>query len=82
MTTLVETEKGNCLLIKGASEYILNSCDQIHFWEGNEVKPLTNELKNEIKQNILGFAKKTLRTLILAYKYVPEDFQPNEDQNA
>jgi len=29
--------KGNVLLIKGASEIILKSCSNIHYWEGDQI---------------------------------------------
>lgn len=61
MTTEVKdvgNGKGNVLCIKGASEIILTSCDKMHYWEGNEIVPLTEELKTDIKAAIKNMAKK------------------------
>ncbi len=71
MSTMVNTAKGSCLLIKGASEYILGACEKIQYWDDNTIKDMTPELVKEIKNNITIFARKTLRTLVLAFKYLP-----------
>jgi len=82
MTTEVHSDNGfgcgsgssNYLLIKGASEIILDCCNKIHYWDQGDseadgaVKPLTPEVKTEIIHAIEGMARETLRTLCLAYK--------------
>jgi len=33
--------KGHVLLIKGASEIVLGCCSDIHYWDGDQVVPLS-----------------------------------------
>jgi len=85
MTTEVHSDNGfgagskssNYLLIKGASEIILDCCNTVHYWNEGDgpaqggdgaIKPLTPEVKKEIVGAIEGMARETLRTLCLAYK--------------
>jgi magnesium-transporting ATPase (P-type) len=68
MTSEVVLDGKSYIFIKGASEYILDSCDRIHFWDTDEVTNLTEDIKKEIRDNIHLFATKTLRTLCMAYK--------------
>lgn len=70
MTTQVLYRGENYLLIKGASEYILTSCSHIHYWDTNEIVPKDLNLEGVIKDAIHSMAKRTLRTLCLAYKKV------------
>lgn len=76
MTTMVDYNGEKILLIKGASEYILGSCDNLHVWATDQTVPMDGGLQEEIKEAIHGMAKDTLRTLCLAYKScsnVPEN---------
>lgn len=68
MTTEAVLNGTSYLFVKGASEYILDSCDKIHYWDTDEVSNLTEDVKKEIKDNIHLFATKTLRTLCMGYK--------------
>lgn len=68
MTSEVNYDGKSYIFIKGASEYILDSCDRIHFWDTDEVTSLTEDIKKEIRDNIHLFATKTLRTLCMGYK--------------
>jgi magnesium-transporting ATPase (P-type) len=68
MTTTVSFEGKQYLLLKGASEYILGACDKIHYWDTDEIVNLNENIKQEISENIHGFAKQTLRTLCVGYK--------------
>ena len=70
MTTQVNYKGEKYLLIKGASEYILNSCKHIHFWHNDDIGPMNEGVKLEIKQAIHKMAKDTLRTLCIAYKTI------------
>lgn len=63
-------------MIKGASEYILGSCNNIHYWDTDEVTTLGEDVKKEIEASILDFAKQTLRTLCMGYKEMP-NMNPN-----
>ena len=68
MTTQVNYNNEQFIFIKGASEYILGSCSHVHYWESDEIKPMTTQLQAEIKEAIHAMAKATLRTLCIAYK--------------
>jgi Ca2+ transporting ATPase len=73
MSTEINYKGEKILLIKGASEYIMGSCSHIHYWDTDEILPMTEDLKTQIKDAIHGMAKKTLRTLCLAYKKIDEE---------
>lgn len=54
-------------LMKGASEYVLESCS--HYLDENGVKcELTIPKKGEIMNNIFRYADNALRTISMAYK--------------
>jgi len=81
MTSQVDYNGKSYLFIKGASEYILDTCESIHYWDTDEIVPMTQEKKDEINKAIYTMAKGTLRTLCFAYKdieSIPEDAEPNK----
>lgn len=57
---------------KGASEIVLGMCTQMYTADG-DIVPLDDEEREHILEIIDKFAKKSLRTLITAYKIVDED---------
>lgn len=63
----------NRLVIKGASEIVLESCNKIHNFH-DEISEITPELRLKINENIEKMASQALRTLVLAYK----DLDPSE----
>lgn len=58
------------MLLKGASEYILNACEKIHYWDTDKIETLDAGVKKEIHANIKSMAKDTLRTLCMGYKEI------------
>lgn len=58
------------LFMNGASEQILAASNSILDYKSNQVQPLTPQLKNKIEEELYGMAKKGLRTVSIAYKYV------------
>lgn len=61
------------LVIKGASEIVLESCTKIHNFH-DEIYDITPEIRNKISDCIDRMASQALRTLVLAYKEInPED---------
>ena len=70
--------------MKGASEYILESCSHYINQEGNKVE-LLDEMKQHLLEIITQYAKGALRTIGIAYKDMKEneggsnhsDIQPN-----
>lgn len=63
---------------KGGVDEILEKCDR--YIENGEIKPLTEEIKNEIKTINEQMAKEALRVLAMAYEII--DHIPNKDELA
>lgn len=63
--------KNTRLVIKGASELILESCAKFHTFN-DEIINLNNDVKKSILEAIENMASQALRTLILAYKDLNE----------
>ena len=61
------------LVVKGASEIVLGTCSHFVNSDGSR-EELTEEKTNELNEVISKFAKKSLRTICIAYK----DLQENE----
>ena len=62
--------------IKGASEYIVEACNQLHIMENDRIVPITPEMRTRINEAIKTMASKALRTLAIGYKDIVggEDF--------
>jgi Ca2+ transporting ATPase len=71
MTTMVDYNGEKILMVKGASEYVMNACENMHVWETDEMIPMNEGLKTEIKEAIHGMARDTLRTICVGYKSCP-----------
>jgi Ca2+ transporting ATPase len=75
MSTIIEkADGGHRLYIKGASEYIVDSCDKIVDLISGNIMPLDNTIREETKQAITTFAKKSLRTIGMAYVDLPAGY--------
>ena len=71
MSTVIEMPDGKYIaFVKGASEYIISSCDYFHNMENNQIIPITFEMRKQFEGAIEGFANKALRTIGLAYKII------------
>jgi Ca2+ transporting ATPase len=71
MSTIVQLENGKAYaFLKGASEYVLESCDFFHDTDTNSETPMNFQRKKEFESAIEKMAKKALRTIGLAYKEV------------
>ncbi|CRH03082.1 calcium-transporting ATPase, putative [Plasmodium relictum] len=67
MSVIVENNKKELVLYcKGAPENIIKNCK--FYFSRNEIRPLTDELKNDINNKIKNMGKKALRTLSFAFK--------------
>jgi Ca2+ transporting ATPase len=78
MSTIIEKSDGSHrLYIKGASEYIVESCDKIVDLNSGNIIPLDNTIREETKQAITSFAKKSLRTIGMAYVDLPANYDLN-----
>ena len=83
MSTVHKSEKeGIIQYTKGACEMLIEKCTA--YLKGNEVVPMTEEFKKEIKVQIKNFADKAYRTLGAAYKKYdkePKDFEIDTLEN-
>jgi Ca2+ transporting ATPase len=57
-------------LLKGASELITACCEKMLDLKTGEEKPIDAEMRKAIDASIVGYAKQSLRTIGIAYKYV------------
>lgn len=79
MTTIVTLEDGTRrLLIKGASEMVKNCCQSYLDASGN-TQPLDDQINSEINSLIHDYASQALRTIAVAYKDLPADYDAAKD---
>lgn len=81
MSTLHQTEKGLRMTTKGAPDVLLSLCT--HYFHNGQVKPLTEEIRQEILDANRGMASKALRVLAAAEKWLnelPENLQADRDE--
>lgn len=68
MSTVIKVGDKRRLIIKGASEQIVEACDKLYSFEEGEVVPMNEELLGTAKESIKRMAVHALRTLVIAYK--------------
>jgi Ca2+ transporting ATPase len=68
MSVVLEYNGSQIILVKGASEMVMNSCSDWLNPETNEIEAITPSKRKEMDDAIIGMANKSLRTLCLAYK--------------
>lgn len=68
MSTIINFEGKKIVLLKGASEIVLASCNQWMTSSNGEVSAISPDLLKTMKDSITNMAKQSLRTLCLAYK--------------
>jgi len=69
---------GRRLFIKGASELVKNCCSTYLDAEGN-FKTLDDQINSEINSLIHNYASQALRTIAVAYKDLPDDYDHKKD---
>lgn len=82
MSTVHKSEEGIIQYTKGACEMLIEKCTS--YLKGNEVVPITEEFKEELKIQIKNFADKAYRTLGAAYKKYdkePENYEIDTLEN-
>lgn len=79
MTSIIENSNGMLLLSKGAPEVLLELCKYIKI--GNQIVELTQEVKNDILDEIKKLQIKSMRTLGFAYKELTDNDSTNIDEN-
>lgn len=68
MTTFhIETKENSTLYIKGAPERIIKKCSYMLDTDGSLIK-ITPEIKKALKNKLLKWSQKSLRTISVAYK--------------
>lgn len=80
MSTLIKDDDGReLMLIKGASELVLEGCVNLLDLKTGNIKTIGAAEKEEIKEAITKFAEQSLRTIGVAYSF-PEKYD-KEDKN-
>lgn len=79
MSTLIQDGSKKILLIKGASELVSNTCDSFLDLKGGQVSPITDDIREKIKDTITAYAKEALRTITVGFKEV--DSFDNSDKD-
>ncbi|MBQ3669519.1 MAG: cation-translocating P-type ATPase, partial [Clostridia bacterium] len=67
---------------KGACEELLARCD--YYWEGGEIRPITEEYRQKVRLRNKEFADRALRVLGAAMRFwpqMPTDFEPETLEN-
>jgi len=79
MSTIIEKPNGqHRLYIKGASEYIVQSCNKMLNLNNGEIDDFTASKRAETDNAILAYAKKSLRTIGMAYVDLPDNYDVND----
>lgn len=82
MATVLKTETGFRIFVKGAAEVVLGSCDHILGEEGSIVGLTAKTYDRLVEEVIESMANDALRTICVAYKDVTDADQPNwEDED-
>lgn len=71
MSTVVKTEQGFRIFTKGAAEMILELCTR-YVSEQGEVADLTEDIRDELLDQIDEYADQALRNIALAYNDISE----------
>ena len=74
---------GKRMHLKGASEYVVGACNQIHLMNEDKIVPISNEIRSQIDQAIAEMANNALRTIGIGYKAIvgSEDLTTADQQD-
>ncbi|KAL4476839.1 hypothetical protein ABPG72_010676 [Tetrahymena utriculariae] len=61
------------IYVKGASELVLASCTKWHKKQDDQILPIDEKTKQKMLDSIKNMADKALRTLVCAYKDIPDN---------
>lgn len=70
MSSLIDYKGQKTLLVKGASEMVLECCESWYNQETGQVELITEDLRTKINKAITTMAEESLRTLCVAYKSI------------
>lgn len=68
MSTIINTGGKRILLVKGASEMVLASCNKFISKKTGQIRKIDEEQVTTMKTAIKSMADNALRTIVLAYK--------------
>jgi P-type Ca2+ transporter type 2B len=82
MSTILTTKNGNIMLLKGASELIARSCESVIDLRSGKMYTYDAQMRGIVNDAITSFARNALRTIGLAYKFVPAniDVESKDDK--
>jgi len=70
MSAYIKDDQGRPLIVmKGASELVLDCCENMIDLKSGDLVPLNSATKNEVERAISTYAKGALRTIALCYRY-------------
>ncbi|CAN6661635.1 calcium-transporting ATPase 2 [Trichomonascus vanleenenianus] len=75
-------DEGYLVLVKGASEVVMKRCSKIYDMEKDEVRPMTPADTERLLSQIDAYASRSLRTIGLVYREIPEHHLPNHQDQA
>ncbi|EAS05962.2 calcium-translocating P-type ATPase, PMCA-type protein (macronuclear) [Tetrahymena thermophila SB210] len=61
------------IYVKGASELVLASCTKWHKKQDDQILPIDEKTRQKMLESIKNMADKALRTLVCAYKDIPDN---------
>ena len=74
MSTIVKMDNGkHFIFMKGASEYMIEVCDEFLEFDTGNVLKMNYDLKNELEASVTAMATQALRTIGLCYKEIDLD---------
>ena len=78
MTTVHRCPDGSIVqYTKGATEMLLDRCDS--YWQGGEIRPITEEYQEQVRERAKEFADRALRLLAACFRTwdaEPADYEP------
>jgi len=82
MSVWVKDDEGKKLIVmKGASELIIESCKDLLDLNSGEKLPIDQALKAKVLDEITRFAEKSLRTIAICYKHSNSYEKSKRDDN-
>lgn len=70
MSSIINCDGKRIMILKGASEIVLSSCNKFHSKKTGGIIPIDEQLLNTMKGAIKKMANDALRTIVLAYKEI------------
>lgn len=81
MSSIINSDGKRILLVKGASEMVLASCNLFHSKKTGEIKKIDEKMLLDMKDAIKKMADNALRTIVLGYKVLKDNGEDMETKN-